>query len=137
MDVLAALPKAAGAGTRPRAAPRPTAPAEDRLEEFAEALRALEIAGTAGWTALPARRRAEFGPVAAVAAQLVIFGTFVGVFEDFVGLADLLEPGFGIRLLADVRMELARQPAVGLLDFFRRSLGRDTQHFVVVDELHA
>src|SRR5690606_14827831 len=59
------------------------------------------------------------------------------VLEHLVGLGDLLEARLGLRLLADVRVELAGQLPVGLLNLLRRGGPRDVQRLVVVLELHA
>ena len=48
--------------------------------------------------------------------SLVVGGAFFRVLQRLVGLRDLLELGLGVLLLGDVRMVLARQLAVGVLD---------------------
>src|SRR5690606_24033905 len=83
------------------------------------------------------RRRPELlaGPVA-VRAQLVVLGALVLVAQHLVGLVDGLEALLGARLLADVGVVLARQPAVGGLDLRLAGRRLDAEGFVVVLELH-
>jgi hypothetical protein len=63
-----------------------------------------------------ARRRPEFLPGLPVRAEPVVRAALLGILQDLVGLADFLEAGLGVGLLADVRVVLARQLAVGALD---------------------
>src|SRR5690554_7800291 len=75
----------------------------------------------AGW-----RLEGTIGP-GAVFAQLVVLGPLFRVFEHFVGLAHVLELVAGVLFLAHIRMVLARQLAVGLLDVLeigRASFGK-------------
>lgn len=53
-----------------------------------------------------------------VATESVVMGTALGVAQRRVGIADLLESLLGTLRLALVRVELQRQPAVGLFESF-------------------
>src|SRR5205814_4083551 len=56
----------------------------------------------------------------------------LGIAEDLVGLIDLLEALLGLRLLVDVRVVLARQLPVGLLDVDGRGVLGNAKGLVVV-----
>ena len=97
--------------------------AEQGIEEVAEIrLLASPAAAAAGAGAgakrspLPARWWPKFLSCLPVAAQLIIGGAFFGIAQHFMGLGDFLEALFGMGFLADVRVILARQPAISLLD---------------------
>ena len=82
----------------------------DDYRQAAEAgARELEIG-------VPVGRRAEVLARLVAAAQGVIGGALLGVGKDRVGLVDLLHPRLGAGLLRQVRVMLARQLAIGLLD---------------------
>src|SRR5690606_32319647 len=76
------------------------------------------------------------GAVAA-GAQLVVGPAPGRVAQRLVGLVDGLEALLGPRLLAHVRVVLAREAAVGGLDLRLAGIGLHAQHAVVVLELHA
>ena len=57
--------------------------------------------------------------------------TLVGVAEDLVGACDVLEPVLGVRP-GDVRVQLAGELAVGLLDLVLARVTRDAENLVVV-----
>src|SRR5258706_9298173 len=80
---------------------RPCACREQCLEEVA----VVRIAGarTAELkTGVPIRRRAKLFARTRPLAQLIVGGALLGTLEYFVGLADLLEAGFGVLFLAHV-----------------------------------
>src|SRR5581483_8580651 len=99
--------------------------AEERGEEIAEAF-LLEHRSAAGRAragaaaeleaARPIRRRPELLPGLPVAAELIVRGTLLRVFQYFVGLLHFLELLLGVFLLADIRMIFTGETAVGLLD---------------------
>src|SRR5262249_50630119 len=86
---------------------------------------------------VPSRRRAEILARVMAASKLIIGGALLGGREHRVRFVDLLHPRFGIRLLRDVGMVLAREPAVRLLDVVLRSIARDAERLVVIAEFHA
>ena len=85
---------------------------------------------------VPARRGTEFLAGLPVGAQLVVGRAFLGIPEYLVGLADFLEALFGIRLVTDIRVILARQFLVGALDLILGGILRDPHDLVVVFVLH-
>jgi hypothetical protein len=136
----------AALGTRARPAMRA---AEHLLEELAElGLVAAEARAGAGRPAVgvlvacvPARRWPHVVARAralrpGLRAHRVVGGALFGVAQHGVGLVDLGHALFGVRRLAHVRVVLARQLAVGLLD--RVGAGRlgHAQDVVVVLEFH-
>ena len=98
-----------------------------------ERVAAKRVAGRAG----PARRsRTRY--LVPVGSEHVVLLALLGVTENLVGLVDLLEPGLRslvARIL--VRVKLARQAPVDLLDFGRARLAIDTKRLVVVLVFHA
>ena len=104
---------AAGGGVADVARPGACALAEQAAEEVLEAGRAAAATGAAG---------GEAGAAVAHRADGVVLLALLGVGQDRVGLADLLEPllGRGVPRLG-VGVERARELAVGLLD--RRGVG--------------
>ena len=72
----------------------------------------------------------------AMHAELVVGGALLGIAQRRVGLGDFLELALALRILGDVRMVLAREPAIGLLDVGVAGVARDTEHGVVVGVLH-
>src|SRR5436309_3199872 len=144
----AAEPRRAAGRRPPPPAPR-TAAAEQHLEEGAEPFVARattaprEIAEVEPATAavaevevdvLPARRSTAAALPGAVpgGAELVVLLALVRVLEHLVGLADLLELDLGLGVLVHVRMELARQLAVRLLDVLLGRVLLDAQRRIVV-----
>src|SRR3989449_320716 len=84
----------------------------------------------------PARARR---PCATAPRKLLPFGTdrvvalaLLGIGEDLVRLVDLLEALLGARVLVDVRVVLARELPVGLLDVVGRGVLRNAKGLVVV-----
>ena len=65
-------------------------------------------------------------------AAPVIRGSFVRIGQNFIRRGDVFELLGSIRPGVDVGVELAREFAVGLLDFFGRGVTADTENFVVV-----
>jgi hypothetical protein len=115
------------------------AASEDGLEEVAETSRIGFGEATAAEVSpgMPAGRRPELlARAGAEPAELIVLGTLVGVAQHLVGLAELLEPVFGVRRAADVGMVLSRQTPVGTLDLIRGGVFRHPHDVVVVDELH-
>ena len=125
---------------------RPAAPAEQALEEVAESAAAAARTAEdlfeiellrAGTTTPEIGRRTELlaRPVAA-RPQLVVGRTLLRVAQGLVGLVDRLELLFGAGLLADIRVVLAGQAAVGRLDLGIARGRLHAQHRVIVFELH-
>src|SRR5436309_4932497 len=85
----------------------------------------FEPAGPGG-TSAPLR---ELFPVG---TDGVITLALLGVAEDLVGLIDLFEFLFRVRLLVYVRVVLARELSVGLLDVVDRGVLRNAKRLVVV-----
>ena len=71
-------------------------------------------------TATGSRGREGVGPQ-------VVHLTLFGVGEDLVGLGDLLELLLRLRVGVDVRVQLAGEPPVGLLDLIRRCVPADAR----------
>jgi hypothetical protein len=111
-------------------------PAEQRFEEIA----LIQVVASTRIKPAPAElkpwRRLEVLSSLPLVAHLVVGGTLLRVFQDGVGLAQFLEAGFGIGGLADVRVILARQLAVGALDFILRCAARQVEGGVVILEFH-
>ena len=95
--------------------PPPGRRTEERLEDVAEA----SEAGTASGAA-------ERGVAHVVARALL------GVAQDVVGVRHELEPLGGVGPRVHVRVQLARQTPVRLLDLFRRRVTRDAENLIVV-----
>ncbi len=108
----AARPAARPAGGRPGA--------EERVHDVAEREAGPEPAG-AGTAGRGERVRAQ-----------VVHLPLVRVGQHLVRLGDLLEPVLRLRVGVDVRVQLARQPPVGLLDLLRARVAADAEHGVVV-----
>ena len=124
-----------------RALPRSAPAAEQLFEKVAEAPARtaagkdfLEVEAAVAESAM---RRAHLvtGPVTAL-TQLVIGLALGRITQRLVGLVDRLEPILGPGLLADVRMVLARQSAVGGLDLRLTGAGAHAERVVIVLELH-
>src|SRR5690606_34212998 len=92
--------------------------AEQRLEEVAEAARAaVAAARTAEMKLLlPVGGRPELLTGLPVGAERVVGSPLLLVAQHFVRFADFLEALLGVRLLADVRMVLARKAAIRPFD---------------------
>src|SRR5205823_8982784 len=84
----------------------------------------------------PVGRRAEILAGAKARAERVVGRALFLVAQRLVGFRDLLELLLGVRLLGDVRVVLARELAVGLLDLVVRGPARDAERLVVVLVLH-
>src|SRR2546430_993881 len=85
----------------------------------------LEAAGPGG-TSAPSRELLPIG------SDRVVPLALLGIAEDLVGLIDLLELLFRVRFLVHVRVVLARELSVGLLDVVGRGVLRNAQRLVVV-----
>ena len=90
-----------------------TAAPEQACEEVAELLGTGRLATVKLETLIPVRWRPEILAGLPVGAQLVVGGALFRIFEHLIGFSHLLESFFGIRLLADVRVVLSGQFAVG------------------------
>src|SRR5438034_7272034 len=86
----------------------------------------LETARARGPRASAPRELLPLGADRVVALALLRIG------EDLVGLVDLFEGFFGASALVDVRVVLARELAVGLLDVLGRGVLRNAKDLVVV-----
>src|SRR5690606_31857475 len=138
--VAARICPAAGLRPGPAAAAAP----DQLLEEIADA----PAGAAAGDYLLEIEPRRPAVPEAAVrgthlvpravaaGAQLVVRRALGGITQGLVGLVDGLELLFRARLLAHVRVVLARQPAVGGLDLGLAGARVDPERIVVVLELH-
>jgi len=71
------------------------------------------------------------------ATELVVGGAFFRIRQHRIGLVDLLHAGFGIGLLADIRMVFARHPTVSLFDLVGGCGFVDAENLVVIPEFHA
>ena len=86
----------------------------------------------------PVRGRLEsFSGLVAATAQVVVGGTLFDVTEHVVGFVDFLGFLGRVRVLADVRVVLAHELAVGFLDVFRGRAVFQPQSLVIVLVLHA
>ena len=108
-SAMAGVPHTAGAETRP---------AKKTGEEIAETVHFRKALASRLPKALrPIRRRPKLLSVAEIAAQLVVGGALVRIAQHLVGLLNLFEFVLGVLFLADVRVILTRQFAVGALNF--------------------
>ena len=131
----------AGVAGRLGTTPRPRTAAKQRLEEIAETAAAEVLLEAEALATKPAgaeiRRRPEIlARAVALRLELVVGRALFLVAQHFVGLVDGLEPLLGPGFLADIRVVLARQPAVGGLDFRLAGRRLDAEGVVVVLELH-
>jgi len=98
-----------------------------------------DAAGSAAEATPIGRSTAKAGPVVRlpVGAELVVLLSFRRVGQDGMRLVDVLEPPLGGHVIGvAIRMELAREAAVGLLDLGLRRRLRHAQERVVVLVLH-
>src|SRR5438445_9763770 len=103
----------------------PTRIVAERVFARLSRVHVLEAAGPRG-TSAPLRELLPLG------SDRVISLSLVGIAEDFVSLVDLFETLFRVRLFVDVRVVLACELSVGLLDVARRGVLRNAQRLVVV-----
>ncbi len=97
--------------------------------------RAAESPATAR-AAKPRRRRIETCGWACV-SESVVSAPLLRFLQDVVGFLNLLKFLLGVLVArVDVGVELAGQPAIGLLDLGFRSAASDAQDFVVVPFFH-
>src|SRR5690606_6919533 len=121
---------------RPRSA-RTEAFAGQGLEEVAETAGAAGSLSAADMSMLvPVRRRPKRLPRPPVRADRVIGGPRLGVAQHLVSFSDLLEALLRVRFLADVRMVLARETAIGPLDLVLSGVAGDAHDLVVILVLH-
>ncbi len=129
----------------PRGTPKGRSSSKQRGEEVAEpALLLVGLPEAAATCARPpeleafrpSRRRAELLSGLPIAAELIVGSALLGVLQDLVSLLHLLEFLLGVRLLADVRVEFAREPAVCLLDLVRARRPSHAQDLVVIAVFH-
>ncbi len=85
---------------------------------------------------IPVGRRAEILTGLPVGAELVVGRALLRILQHLVGLTDLLEALLGIRLLADVGMELARKLAVRTLNLVLRCVTLYADDVIVIFKLH-
>ena len=78
------------------------------------------------------RNRRRRSPGSGRCGRTVVMGPLLLVAEHVIGFLDFLEPLLRIRRFVDIRMILAGQLAVSLLDLLRGGVPADAQHFVVV-----
>src|SRR4029453_4900854 len=71
------------------------------------------------------------------AAQLIVRRAFLGIGEHGVSLVHVLHPRFGVSLLRNVRVILARELAEGLLDVLLLGIARHAERLVVILEFQA
>src|SRR2546426_554469 len=108
----------------------------DQLPVGALVPRARARAATELKAAAPVRRWPELLARLPVAAELVVGGALLRILEHLISLLHFLELGFGIRLLAHVRVVFAGQPPVDLLDLIRTGRALHAQNLVVVPIFH-
>src|SRR5437870_4085665 len=107
----------------------PRAPADQVVEVE---LVALPVAAGAARPLLGPRLLERLGHLPALAVAVVLVA-LLGVAQHLVGAVDLLEALLGALIARIyVRMMLARQFAVGLLDLFLRSAPFESKHIVIV-----
>ena len=103
---------------------------EESIEDGFEALSAdvgLAMVALAGGGARGARK------LVPVVAEAVVELALFGVFEGFVGFADLFEPAFGLGVVGiDVRMVLAGETPIGAFDLLFVGFAVDAEDFVIV-----
>ena len=85
----------------------------------------------------PVGRRAEILAGTKARAERVVGGALFLVAQRLVGLRDLLELLLGVRLLGDVRVVLAREAPVSLLDLVVARAPLDAEDLVIVLVFHA
>jgi hypothetical protein len=69
---------------------------------------------------------------ATTVAATVVVVTRRRVTQDLVGVRHQFEALLGILIRVHVRVELPRQPTIGLLDVVARGVTRNAQYFVVI-----
>ena len=84
----------------------------------------------------PIGRRAKLLAIAKISAQLIIGGALVRIAQYLVRLLDLLEFVLRVLFLADVRVILARQLAVGAFHLIGIGAAGQPKYLVVVLILH-
>src|SRR5438045_4892225 len=116
-----------------------TSLAEERPEEIGEPARVVAEGALAGLPGVHVLEAAGPGGASAPLRELlplradrVVSLSLVGIAEDLVGLVDLFELFLRVRLLVDVRVVLACELAVRLLDVLGRGVLRNAEGLVVV-----
>src|SRR5262249_27781701 len=114
--------------------------AEDRAKELGEVAGpsgvSAEVAREVARAPRPARLSAALRVALPVRTQAVVAAALLGVREDLVGLADLLELVLVFLALGDVGMVLPGELPEGRLDGLLVGLPVDSQNLVVVLELN-
>ena len=80
----------------------------------------------------PIGRRPELLSGAEVPAQLIVGRALLRIAQHLVGLLNLFEFVLGVLFLADVRVEFARQLAIGALHLIGVGAARHPQNFVII-----
>ena len=75
--------------------------------------------------------------IAPVGAEFVVGGPLFRVLQHLIGLAGILEPGFGVLFLTDIGMVFPRQFSVGLLDLVLGGIAPDPQDLIIILIFHA
>src|ERR1700758_1626347 len=109
--------------------------AEQRFEKIA-VIRIAPSRTTELKAGAPIGRRTKILACRMSLAQLIVGGALLRTPQYLVGLADLLETGFCVLLLADIRVIFASELAVGLLDLRLGGIARPAHDLVVVLKLH-
>jgi hypothetical protein len=112
------LPRSTTPGPR-RAGGSSTKATEKRLKEIGKATHITHI-GHSG------------SPAQTGLAELVVPGPGLGVAQNLIGAANLLEFVFGTGILVDVRVKLPGKTPVGALQGVGVNISTDTQHIVKV-----
>jgi hypothetical protein len=76
------------------------------------------------------------GSVLPVLAIGIIKLSFLGIFQDFIGLIDFLELSFGIFVFVDIWVIRACTFTVGAMYLLLRRVSGNSQYFVIIDKLH-
>src|ERR1700722_1774494 len=87
--------------------------------------------------ARPIRRRPEFLATLHLIAELVVGSALLWIPQNLIGLLDFLEFRFRVRFLANVRMVLARKPAIDLFDLIGARAALHAQCLIIISKFHA
>src|SRR5580704_13821814 len=116
--------------------------AKEGGEEVAELLVRFRIGASARpaakfEAARPIRRRPEFLATLHLIAELVVGSALLWIPQNLIGLLDFLEFRFRVRFLANVRMVLARKPAIDLFDLIGARAALHAQCLIIISKFHA